>query len=237
MRDFFRPARRVGGGSGTKFSLLAKNGLKSAFWGVLGEFYTGWAAEPGVLGEFYTGWARRGCVPGEFSTGIARRGRERGQFCTGSGSACGIKFSLLGLLVAKAVKSSPCARKVGRNQRFGACRESFVPGGPPSRAAGRVLYRVGRRAGQQGEFCLAEGQMACIGPFSRPSPRPSMPLSYVAAARGPSGHAKQASGNRIPDPSVRSLPHANRPPTHHAGAGGIAKNVWGVSKRERHVER
>ena len=58
MRDFFRPARRVGGGSGTKFSLLAKNGLKSAFWG--------------VLGEFYTGWARRGCVPGEFSTGIAR---------------------------------------------------------------------------------------------------------------------------------------------------------------------
>ena len=24
--------------------------------------------------------------------------------------------------------------------------------------AGRVLYRVGRRAGQQGEFCLAEGQ-------------------------------------------------------------------------------
>ena len=142
VRDFFRPARRVGGGSGTKFSLLAKNGLKSAFWGVLGEFYTGWAAEPGVLGEFYTGWARRGCVPGEFSTGIARRGRERGQFCTGSGSACGIKFSLLGLLVAKAVKGSPCARKVGRNQRFGACRESFVPGGPPSRAAGRVLYRL-----------------------------------------------------------------------------------------------
>ena len=79
---------------------------------------------------------------GEFRTGIARRGRERGQFCTGSGSACGIKFSLLGLLVAKAVKSSPYARKVGRNQRFGACRESFVPGGPPSRAAGRVLYRL-----------------------------------------------------------------------------------------------
>ena len=69
VRDFFRPARRVGGGSGTKFSLLAKNGLKSAFWGVLGEFYTGWAAEPGVLGEFCTGWARRGCVLGEFCTG------------------------------------------------------------------------------------------------------------------------------------------------------------------------
>ena len=228
VRDFFRPARRVGGGSGTKFSLLAKNGLKSAFWGVLGEFYTGWAAEPGVLGEFYTGWARRGCVPGEFSTGIARRGRERGQFCTGSGSACGIKFSLLGLLVAKAVKSSPCARKVGRNQRFGACRESFVPGGPPSRAAGRVLYRVGRRAGQQGEFCLAEGQMACIGPFSRPSPRPSTPLSCAAATRGPGGHAQPASGNRSPDPSVmRSPPHANRPPTHHAGRA-VSQRMYGV---------
>ena len=85
-----------------------------------GEFCTGWAAEPGVLGEF----------------------------CTGSGTACGIKFSLLGLLVAEAVKSSPCMRKVGRNRRFGArwesfvpggpakaaCWESFVPGGPPSQA-------------------------------------------------------------------------------------------------------
>ena len=191
-----------------------------------------------VLGELFRGIPVGGGVLGEFRTGIARRGRERGQFCTGSGSACGIKFSLLGLLVAKAVKSSPCARKVGRNQRFGACRESFVPGGPPSRAAGRVLYRVGRRAGQQGEFCLAEGQMACIGPFSRPSPRPSTPLSCAAATRGPGGHAQPASGNRSPDPSVmRSPPHANRPPMHHAWAGGIAKNVWGVSKRERHVER
>ena len=86
MRDFFLPACRVGGGSGTKFSLHAKSGPKSAFWGLLGEFCTGWAAEPGLLGEFctgwacqgrllgefYTGWARRGCVPGEFSTGIAR---------------------------------------------------------------------------------------------------------------------------------------------------------------------
>ena len=66
VRDFFRPARVVGGGNGTKFSLLAQNGSKSAFWGVPGEFCTGLAAEPGSLGEF----------------------------CTGSGSACGIKFSL-----------------------------------------------------------------------------------------------------------------------------------------------
>ena len=36
-------------------------------------------------------------------------------------------FSLLGLLVVEAVQNSPCWRKVGRNRRFGACRESFVP--------------------------------------------------------------------------------------------------------------
>ena len=106
VRDFFLPACRVGGGSGTKFSLHAKSGPKSAFWGLLGEFCTGWACQ----------------------------GRLRGEFCTGSGTACGIKFSLLGLLVAEAVQSSPCMRKVGRNRRFGACWESFVPGGPPSRA-------------------------------------------------------------------------------------------------------
>ena len=46
VRDFFLPACRVGGGSGTKFSLHAKSGPKSAFWGLLGEFCTGWAAEP-----------------------------------------------------------------------------------------------------------------------------------------------------------------------------------------------
>ena len=69
MRDFFRPARRVGGGSGTKLSLLAQNGPKTAFWGVLGEFCTGWVAEPGVLGEFCTGWVAEPGVLGEFCTG------------------------------------------------------------------------------------------------------------------------------------------------------------------------
>ena len=62
VRDKVRPACRVGGGNGTKFSLLAQNGPKSAFWGVLGEF------------------------------------------CTGSGSACGIKFALLGLMVGECAK-------------------------------------------------------------------------------------------------------------------------------------
>ena len=57
MRDFFLPARVVGGGSGTKFSLHAKSGPKSAFWGSLGEFCTGWACQGRLLGEFCTGWA------------------------------------------------------------------------------------------------------------------------------------------------------------------------------------
>ena len=60
MRDFFLPARRVGGESGTKFSLLAQNGPKSAFWGSLGEFCTGWACQGRLLGEFCTGIARWG---------------------------------------------------------------------------------------------------------------------------------------------------------------------------------
>ena len=70
MRDFIRPARLGGGGSGIKLSLLAQNASKMGI--------------SGVLGEFCTGWARRGCEPGEF--------------CTDTGPACGTKFALLGLL-------------------------------------------------------------------------------------------------------------------------------------------
>ena len=60
MRDKVLPARVVGGGSGTKFSLHAKSGPKSAFWGLLGEFCTGWAAEPGSRASFVSLRARRG---------------------------------------------------------------------------------------------------------------------------------------------------------------------------------
>ena len=106
MRDFFRPARPVGGGSGTKFSLLAQNGPKSASWG--------------VLGEFCIGWAYRECSPGEFCTGIA---------CWGVYGE-----SFVPELALRAIQNSPCWCKMGENQRFGACWESFVSGGPPSRA-------------------------------------------------------------------------------------------------------
>ena len=76
MRDFIRPARLGGGGSGIKLSLLAQNASKMGI--------------SGVLGEFCTGWARRGCEPGEF--------------CTDTGPACGTKFSLLGLMVGDCAK-------------------------------------------------------------------------------------------------------------------------------------
>ena len=55
MRDKVLPARVVGGESGKKFSLRAKSGPKSAFWGVPGEFCTGWAAEPGGRESFVPG--------------------------------------------------------------------------------------------------------------------------------------------------------------------------------------
>ena len=50
------------------------------------------------------------------------------------GRACGIKFSLLGLLVARAVQSSPCWRQMPQNRRFSVCWESFVPGEPTGAA-------------------------------------------------------------------------------------------------------
>ena len=49
------------------------------------------------------------------------------------GCWCVTFFALLDLLVVEAVQSSPCWRKMGQKQRFGACWESFVPGGSPSR--------------------------------------------------------------------------------------------------------
>ena len=54
-----------------------------------------------------------------------------GVCCWGEvGCWCVTFFSLLGLVVVEAVQNSPCWRKVGRNRRFGACRESFVPVSP-----------------------------------------------------------------------------------------------------------
>ena len=77
VRDFFLPARRVGGGSGKKFSLHAKGGPKSAFWGSLGEFCTGWACQGRLLGEFCTGWAAEPGSRASFVSLKARCGLHR----------------------------------------------------------------------------------------------------------------------------------------------------------------
>ena len=55
VREKVRPARLVSGLRVTKFAQHAKNGRKSAFYGVLGEFCTGLAQECPVQGEFCTG--------------------------------------------------------------------------------------------------------------------------------------------------------------------------------------
>ena len=78
-------------------------------------------------------------------------GRDWGEV----GCWCVTFFALLDLLVVEAVQSSPCWRKMGQNQRLGACWESFVSGGltgsvrrenfvpvlPAGVCTGRVLYR------------------------------------------------------------------------------------------------
>ena len=64
MRDKVLPARVVGGSSGTKFSLLASNAPKSAFFGVLGEFCTGSTREGCEQGEFCTGPSNQVCRAG-----------------------------------------------------------------------------------------------------------------------------------------------------------------------------
>jgi len=56
-------------------------------------------------------------------------GRDWGEV----GCWCVTFFAPLVVLVAEAGQNSPCWRKMGQKQRFGACWESFVPGGSPSR--------------------------------------------------------------------------------------------------------
>ena len=165
MRDKVLPARVVGGESGKRFSLRAKSGPKSAFWGVPGEF------------------------------------------CTGSGTACGIKFSLLGLLVAEAVQSSPCMRKVGRNRRFGACWESFVPGGPSSRACWESFVSLRARRGLHRAF---------LAPIAPPIDAAVMRCRYTWARR------PCPTGRREPHPG--SVGYAfiarRKPPARASCAGG-----------------
>ena len=77
----------IGGGTGRKFSLLARNGRISLIVGVRGEFCTGWALRRACRESF---------VPGEWWVGV------------GSGR----KFSLLGGVVVEPGENSPCSREM-----------------------------------------------------------------------------------------------------------------------------
>ena len=60
VRDKIRPARLVGGDSGTKFALHAQNVPNKEISSEQGEFCTANRARRGLQGEFYTAVARRG---------------------------------------------------------------------------------------------------------------------------------------------------------------------------------
>ena len=113
------PARLLGGGGGTKFSLLGQNRLKWAFVGVLGEF------------------------------------------CTGFGARCGTKFSLLGVVVVRAVQSSPCSAS------WWCERYKVLPAGGRGGGCGTKFSLLGQNRlkwailGVLGEFCT--GWAAGVG--------------------------------------------------------------------------
>ena len=55
VREICRPARPDVGASAKKFAQHTKNASKRVFYGALGEFYRGNAAEGAVWGEFFRG--------------------------------------------------------------------------------------------------------------------------------------------------------------------------------------
>ena len=107
-REKTRPAWPVGCLCATKLAQQAQNRRKTPFLGVLGELIRGRDVGRCVLGEFCTGWAAGVGVLGEFCTGWADGPAEQGEFCTGFGAGRGTKFSLLGIVMVRAVQSSPC---------------------------------------------------------------------------------------------------------------------------------
>ena len=75
VREKVRPAWPDVGVSAKKFALYAQNTPKSAFSGVLGEFFRGNAAGGGPLGEFFRGPAVVGSHRASFD---ATRSRQMG---------------------------------------------------------------------------------------------------------------------------------------------------------------
>ena len=133
------PAWLVGGLSGTKFSLQARNGLVSPFCGVWGEFCTGWAH-----------W-----------------GRLLGEFCTGSACRVSCGEGFVPEVVLCAVQSSPCLacwwleryKVLPASEKWLGIAVLWCVGrvlyrvGPLGPSAGRVLYWFGLPGFVWGEFC------------------------------------------------------------------------------------
>ena len=78
VREKVRPARLVSDLSVTEFAQRAKNGRKSAFYGVQGEFCTGPAQKGMCRASFIPGQPRRGCA-GRVLYRVGPQGSERGK--------------------------------------------------------------------------------------------------------------------------------------------------------------
>ena len=74
VREICRPARPDVGASAKKFAQHTKNGSQWVFYGALGEFFRGNAAEGAVWGEFFRGPA----VVGSRRASVLRRRSSSG---------------------------------------------------------------------------------------------------------------------------------------------------------------
>ncbi len=186
VREIVRPARRVGGGSGTKFSLHAKSGPKSAFWGLLGEFCTGWACQGRLLGEFCTGWVVEPGVLGEFCTGWACQGRSLGEFCTGWAAEPGSRASFVSLRARRGLHRAFLAPIAPPNDAA-VMRSSPDANRPPAhhaRAGGNASISKHQQATQAVQTKRQEGRKQCK-PRGLTSSRASRGIRWSRAAGSP----------------------------------------------------
>ena len=133
---------------------------------------------------------------------------------------CGTKFSLLGLLVACAVQSSPCKREMAWYRRFVVCWESFVPGGSIGAACWESFIPVRPAGVSCGESFVPVVHLTCGagGVLSRSS-------GETARSEG---------GARPAGPGRASRRRAERSSRRGRRAGGQASHrteIWQASRR------
>ena len=110
----------------------------------------------GLLGELFRESTGGGVVLGELFRGSARE--------VGCWANFFVKTLVEGLCWANFFAGQPAKSGAGR---------TFSRNSGRRRCAGRVLYRVGRRSGRLGEFCLAESQMWLAQGLSHAHRRPA----------------------------------------------------------------